>query len=558
LRNIVADVVLNGIPRRSIVLRAPGAVRCPVRLGPNAELRFGLGFWGNGEGLAEVRLVRNEEPPLRLLEKRVSGGGGQNWAAATVDLSPFAGQVAAVELRALRSTGGGRVAFGDARLASKSASIEPVPRATTAVLVIAAGLDRKRIPPWGPASGLASLSELARVGVAFSQYRAPSSVPQAVVATMLTGLAPPVHGVEAPMNSLPKAIQTVSEVLKHAGGRTAMITGVPTSFAPFGFGDGWDLYEMLSPVHDFAATQPYTRAAQWLEREFASGFKTRRLVVIHARGAHPPWDLTKKEVERLKPDDYDGQLGARRGAITLGKIRSRKSASQRVLSKDDWQRLGELEQAAMVKQAAGLSEIVETLKRVEAYNDALLIFVGDVGRVDPPELPYEPVGGLDESRLLVPLIAKFPGGQLAGREVATPVSAVDIGVTLARALGVELPRQGSQVDLYQSAVTGEPVVARSQLAMFGEDYALRLGPFRLSGTLGKVPRLCQLDVDPACVSDVFDKQPLAASLSWQMTLQAVAEDRVLADGFGRRIGDRESVVLDPETTAALTVWGDIQ
>jgi hypothetical protein len=56
-------------------------------------------------------------------------------------------------------------------------------------------------------------------------------------------------------------------------------------------------------------------------------------------------------------------------------------------------------------------------------------------------------------------------------------------------------------------------------------YATRLGSWLLHGELGRTPKLCALDIDPACAVDLF--------------------------------AERTPVDLDAETRAALTVWGDI-
>src|ERR1700690_112093 len=50
LRSLVADQNIGAVPKRSIVLRAPSSIRCPLLLTTGAHLRVSLGFWGSGSG----------------------------------------------------------------------------------------------------------------------------------------------------------------------------------------------------------------------------------------------------------------------------------------------------------------------------------------------------------------------------------------------------------------------------------------------------------------------------------------------------------------------------
>lgn len=553
LRDIVTeDVVLGNQPKRSIVLRAPSTVRCPIRVAPSSELRVALGFWGSGRGTAQLRVASDGEQPVTLAERKVEGGAAAAWTPIQADLSAYAGRMIELELRVLETTRGGRIAFGDAALASKEPPARERPSTHTAVVVIGSALGLRQVPPWGPTGAQSALGELSRGSVAFAAYRAPSSVPGAVVASILSGLSPTLHGLQDPGARLPQAVHTLSEIVKESSGRTAMFTGVPTTFEAFGFNTGWDRYEMISPVKDAPAHEPYRLAAQWIDAEFASEEATRRLLVLHVRGAHPPWDISREEMGKLKPDDYGGPIDARRGAITLANVRARKQRSQRRLSDEDWTRLHELSLAALVKQNQGLWQLIGALKKAGAWNDALFIFVGDVAAGDAPELPYEPAGPLGEDRLLVPLLVKFPSGQFAGKETATAVTSIDLSRTILDALRLKVPDQLAGIDLFDAAVGHEPLFGRALVATLGNHYSTRAGNWLLSGELGKVPRLCQLDVDPACVNDVFDRRPIAARALWRWTFDAET-----APETGAREHAREPASIDGETAAALTVWGDL-
>ena len=554
LRSIQSDVVLDGAPKRSIVLRAPGSVRCWVRPAPDARLRVGLGFWGQGKGVAEIRIVADGEPPAVLQTRKLAGGDAATWSPVALDLTPWSTKPVGIEFRALEATRGGRVAFGDPMLTRKNAEIPQISATKTVVLIVGAGLDRRRIPPWGPNVGQGALAELARVGAAFSLHRATTTVPQGALASMLTGLMPHEHSVQSPNERLPAAVRTVAEIVKEAGGRTAFFTGVPTSFAPFGFHEGWDVFDALSPVSDLPATEPYLRAARWLEQELDADGQTIRFVLLHVRGGHPPWDIGREEAQKLKPEEYSGVLDARRGGILLGALRIKQQKRQRTrLHDDDWVRLRSLQDAALAKQDVGLTRIFEVLKKKGAWESSLILFAGDVAPGDPPDLPFDPAGPLMEDRLLVPLLVKFPNLVLAGKEINQPTSSLDIASTVLAALRLGQASTDAGADLFARASGRLPLAGAPQLATLKTRFATRFGPWLLRGELKKVPLLCALEVDPACVNDVFSERPFAARSLWDLTYRA--EVRALGSKLRPAA---EAAVFDADTLAALTVWGDIQ
>lgn len=549
LRDIVSDEALQGAPKRSVVLRAPSSLRCPLRPSSDAVLRVALGFWGAGQGRAAVRVLRDGQPPVTLVQRTVQGGNGAAWTPLEIPLAKFADQLIALEFATPQVTRTGRVMFGEPAIVHAKARPLHVRHAKTVVLVIGAGLDRHQIPPWGSIGTLTAFGELARRGVAFTNYRVPSTVPASVLATMLTGLPPRAHGLEDPAARLPASVKTLAELVKEASGRTAMFTSVPTSFPAFGFDHGWDSFQAFSPVDDIAASAPYTHATAWLDEELGQGVR-RRFVLLYTRGVHPPWDLTPTEVSNLKPPEYDGALSARRGGLVLGRIRRRSSRKWRRLTDQDWVRLRALEAAALAKENAALAGLIAELKKKGAWDDALLIYVGDVGPGDAPSVPFSPAPRLREDRLAVPLLIKFPGHAFAGKQITTPVTTVDVARTIADALGLKVPDFAEGADLYATAAGVQPIVGRPLLATRGREYSTRVGLWVLNGELERVPALCDLRIDPACSNDVLNQDPLAARATWQWTFDA--ESAAL-----RHHVVRQPAVIDADTAAALEVWGDI-
>jgi hypothetical protein len=549
LRDIVTDVVLDGEPRRAIVLRSPGAVRCAVRVSPGMVLRTRLGFWGNGQGTAVVRVLEDGEPPQLLVERKVVGATGATWEQVALELERFVGRVVAVELSSLGATGGGRVAFGEPGISGAPDDLR-APAARIVVVVVAAGLDRRLIPPWGPVGGFPAIAKLARDGVAFDRYRVPTTVVGGVMASLLTGISPRAHGVEDPYTRLSDEIRLLGERAAEGSAHAALMTAVPMSFPPFGLDRGWDRYEPFSPVKDVPATEPYARGTAWLKEQLSGSPGSKLLLVVHGRGGHPPWDITRDEVAQLPPEEYSGPVEPRAGAIVLSSLRGLKGADQR-LSGDDWRRLHALEEAALRKEDVALRRVLDGLEQDGLYDSAMIVFMGDVATGDAPAIPFGAAPPLREDNLLAPLIVKFPKNVLGGTAVGAMATTTDVTATIVHALGLDdAGLEG--VDLLRLAKGGLPLDGHAVVATLGTRYSTRWGPWLLSGEFGRRPSLCSVDVDPSCVTDAFAQSPFAAQALFGRTYQIETIARATR---ARAAHPAARVVPDADTQAALKVFG---
>jgi hypothetical protein len=443
------------------------------------------------------------------------------------------------------------VAFSEARIVSAASSAAPAP-ARLVVLLIVGGVQRELLPPLGNSQRLRHITRLASASVRFPEYRVPSTLAGSVVASLLSGLPPLAHQLQSSKARLPQSVQLLSERVHELSGESAFFTGVPQTRSVLGFERGWNRYEAFSPVQDLPASAPLDRARSWLEQGLERDPDARRLLVIHLRGGHPPWDLSREEVAELEPHDYAGLLEARRGGIILANQRALPRPAQHRLAPSDWARLHELELAALAKQDQALGALIELLERTKLWEQTLFVFTGDVAPGDPPEAPFGDGGPLSEDRLVVPLWLKLPAARLAGSVVPGPVTSVDVAATLAAALGLPGKENLDGIDLRQLAAGVAPVIGRPLLALLGSEYATRWGPWLLRGTSPKTPTLCDLGADPACANDVLDRNPLAAEALWRATFDEQRRQPAL-DGTLRRL---ELAPIDRDTAAALQVWGD--
>jgi arylsulfatase A-like enzyme len=546
-QSVLQDVVLGDVPREGLAIRAPGSVRCPLLSTTGTRVVVDVGYWGVGEGVAQVVAVTADSRRVVLAERKVVGNDTAQWLELDLALDAFDGQLIGLEFAALESTAAGRVVFAEPRLV-KTRPEAQVNLARNVVVVIAGGLSRRLIPPWSDRQGKGSLFDLADQGVVFEGYRTTSTLVSAVVGSLLSGFPPGATQMLDASARLPERVPLLSEAMRKEGGRNAFFTNVPYTAAAFGFNRGWHDFVEISPVANRPATEPFLLAKRWLETDIQQAPERRRLVVMHVRGGHPPWDVSSDEAQLLPPKDYEGVIEPRRAASVLRDFRNRSARSARKLSPQDIVRLDALQDAAIRKHDVGLGMILKLLEATGQLEQSMVVYVGDVGMVNPPAIPFAPVGRLQTSRLTPPLIVRFPNRLGAGTRNASFVSPTHLANTLYRALGIPVPDKVGGPDLFDVLQGGSGVQNLGSLARQGNRYAYHLGKWRLRGALGETPRLCNMEVDPACQQDQYLAEPMTAHWLWRSALRSFQ----LEGGGGFK---RENAEVDETTGAALSVYG---
>src|SRR5439155_12650615 len=227
--------------------------------------------------------------------------------------------------------------------------------------------------------------------------------------------------------------------------QTAMFSGCPTTFEAFGFAQGWDKYATFSPVEGAPAVAPLTEATRWT-LDHMKPADARALVVVHARGGHPPWDVTINESAKLPPSEYSGPMEARRAGELLARARARHSRFR--LSENDRTRMWAIYDAALAGQDRALGQFVDALKKASLWDETLFVVTGDVSTGADNRAPFGDGEDLAEALLHVPLWIHFPGGALSGKRVAAPTVATDISRTVLGALHLPTPDGFEGLDLF--------------------------------------------------------------------------------------------------------------
>lgn len=540
-RDLVSSVRVGGVSRQAISTRAPGHVRCAAWIPAGARLEAWVGGLG-GEVDAEVRLRRDRTEPIVLGRVHATP---ERWERVSYPIPGGApGMIELVGVTAGQP--GARAAFGDPRVA-RDAAESPLPAhgplRENVVMVVLGSVSPTSLSVRGGRLPTPSIDALAKTGWLFTRHRSTSAYAAGALASMLTGLPPSELAIAQPGASLPEGVVTTAVAARQAGIATAMFTANPTTSAPFGFGRGWEQFGARAPTEEASASRVFEDAAAFVDAHKSGRF----FVVVHARGGHPPWDVTQEDLRAMTPPGYTGRLEPRHAAETLAK--ARRAGGARLFSDTDRQLAFAMHEHAVTAHDQALEQLLTRLKTSGHEDDTTVIVVGDVGASPGATSPFIEQQTLEEGELDTLLVIR-PSRRLAvsAKSVDVPVSSVDLARTTLAFLGLDAPTAMRGAALVSGGLpSSEP---RPQLASMGRGGSLRWGPFVLTSPAPHAEgKLCSLDVEPACVGDVRATHPIA-----EQVLERAAFDAL----FGRPPPpDVPPAGIDDATAAALRAWGSL-
>lgn len=540
----VATVTIGGIAKRGVSLRAPGFARCTGYLPSGAFLEGDVGVTG-GDAEAEVRVVTDRAEPrvVGTFHLGAAIGSTPSWRPLSLPLGDI-GTLASIELVAKSSAKGARVVFGEPRIVVKSAAEPPkMPASKGVVLVVLGTIAPRALSLYGGKAETREIAQLASGGIVFEAHRAPTTLANAALASMLTGLSPRAHGMEDLDAALRPDVVTIAQAARQAGVATAMFTANPTTSDAFGFGRAWETFRARLPADDAVATAVFDDAGEWLDKHKDDRF----LLVIHARGGHPPWDVSDEDLKQLPPVGYSGALEPKHGGEALA--RARRAGSARLFGDADRQRAIALHEKTIALHDEAVGRLAAHLKAIGRSADTTWIVTSDVG-VDPAaHVPFLEDDAIDDGALAVPLVVRTASAPARSRS-SVPTSGVDVARTVLEALGLPPPPEFKGESLWTLAAR-PGAAGRPTMAMTKERLSARWGEFVLVGAHDREAKLCNLSLEADCVSDVRPTYPVAAEAMHDLVYRALA--RKAQSKKSLPTGARASI--DPDTATALKAWG---
>jgi hypothetical protein len=570
-REVEGDVALAGAPRHAYLLRAPSIVRCVTWAPKGASVVADVGALGDGsDGEVEVR-VREAGGAARKLGSEVARGARWSTIATPLDVDDAAGAIVVIELAVTRAPKQGRVAIAEPRVVQTQAperARQPSVPVETAVVVVLAGLDRSRVE--GPA-----FRALAAESVKFVAHRAPSTLAGASVASLLTGLPVPVHALEDPGARLSVRTPLLPRAIAGFGVETAFFSEAPPTGPAFGFAHDWSHYAASSP-----AEGPPTAFVE-LDKFLAANVGKKVLIAVHARGAHPPYEIGADALRSLPPEHYAGPIDPKHAAAVIG--RARRGLHR--LAPADYERIDALTDAALAPQLTSLEATLAKLKEAGRLDRTMVVVTSDVSFALPPPpssgaTPSVPTGATSaapqrrgapassglpspsavavsptkparerfavavrDETLAIPLLVRFPQARHAGRTVAAVTDPTDVAATIVAGFGGSIAPLAGR-DLESLVSEEDRARATPRLEDDGSGYTLVWGAMRLSGDWRHAPSLL------IGGEEVRQQRPFEYMAAWGLT----AEERARWLAMRARGPGREPATIDGKTSEALDSW----
>ncbi len=417
------------------------------------------------------------------------------------------------------------------------------------------------------------IDRLAGDGVLFRQAVSPAPWTIPAFASIMTGLLPSVHGALAPKSRLPDSLETLAERLRAAGYATAAIGGSDMLAVERNLSQGFDRYD-FAPVrkpgisfgerllHRLDRTQHAW--PDWTDRlpDLATGWlKDNRnrpfFLWLHYYDPHLGYAPPPRFLPAGKPPKRIGRRFGKLPSVRNGHLVP--TPSER-----DWIR--SLYEAEVRHVDDSIGRLLESLKRLELYDDSLIVFTSDHGEEFWEHGGFEHGHSMHQEVLQVPLLIKLPGARPSEvREVDHPVSTAALLPTVLELCDVDY-RPGdlsaaSFAPLLEAGgpqpVIAEPIVSTGTL-YFEDRVSIVFDRTKYVRWLdsGK-EELYDLAADPAETISIADSAPDRLERARQLLAETEAESRALRQ-VHKVPRDGEETELDAETLRRLRALGYVE
>lgn len=316
-------------------------------------------------------------------------------------------------------------------------------------------------------------------------------------ASMLTGQSPQVHGALSQVAGLHPAIETVSERLGQQGLHTsALVQDIVHLDARFGFDRGFDEYR----TEHWTLPQMARYTVDWLARYREQPF----FFFLHTFAAHSDFKHLPYEAPGLRVEAVDQRFGVENYGCTgpycaSGRL-ARINEGEVTPLPNEGAILRYLYGEGVQATDAALGTLFDDLRALGMWDRLMIVLTSDHGEAF---LEHGTVlhGDHWENVMRVPLVIKWPGGELAGTRPPFNVSTLDVTPTLLSAAGID-PEGLPGSDLRVLRRKDRPLMLGTYARTLIQD-RYKLMVIRQGGPM----HLFDLEVDPGEQSDLIDSRP---------------------------------------------------
>ena len=379
--------------------------------------------------------------------------------------------------------------------------IEPEQTQPNIIVFIADALRADALGLYGQEAATSPhLDTFAREAKRFDEVWAQSSWTRPSIASLMTGLQPDTHGVDAVNAVLAPELVTLSEVLSTAGFRTGAFVANHVVSARFGFNQGFDEWD--ESLYGTSPTNTVARALEWVGDAPEPFF-----LYVHTLDPHGPYEPSPEHWEQLRP------AGGYAGRTNIKELVKDKGLAGAEL---DYLRSAYHAEVRGVDAAFG--QLVEGLGQ-DVLDRSVVVFTADYGE----EFRDHGDGGhghtLYEEVVRVPLVIRPPNGLNGGSSTSATVQHVDLLPTLAGLAGApNLKTQGRDLSGWLSggsAPEGGRLASRLRFSGYNKS-AIREGSMKLIVNNDRFGRevvrteLYDLANDPKEERNLAEERPIAA------------------------------------------------
>ena len=282
-----------------------------------------------------------------------------------------------------------------------------------------------------------TLDALARESLQFTCARAAAPFTFPSMSSILTGLSPTVHLGLHPSTALPRAVPTLAERMSEAGYLTGAIVRNPSLTPACRIDQGFDQFlfqrEPAPPtalgelalryvwpdkyLPQVGAAVQTRRASEWIEKNREKDF----FLWVHYFDPHMAYGPPKEFLPQAPPPQRVGTHFADASRLRDGTFAPDQAERE-------WIR--ELYAGEVRYLDTEIAGLFETLRRLDLYDDALIVFTSDHGEELWEHEGFEHGHTMYDEVLRVPLLIKLPGAGSLRVPVDVPVSTESVTPTV--------------------------------------------------------------------------------------------------------------------------------
>jgi len=289
-----------------------------------------------------------------------------------------------------------------------------------------------------------TIDGLAKDGATFTMARSVSSWTKPSIASLFTSKPPSEHFVNSIKDKLPEREDTLAELFKAKGYKTAGFVSHTIIGPRSGYQQGFDEYKQLNTHKNThaAITSPEVidNGNQWLN----SVNDDRFFLFLHLFDPHFRY---LDHEGYTQADDYKGDLKPK---MSLNALMRRKGD----FTPEDIEYLKDLQREEVAFTDHHISRLIEHLKSLGKYQDTIIVITADHGEEFMEHTSLGHTETLFDELLHIPLIFHAPG-RVRALVDNTPVNLLDVAPTVFELATGETIKKARGASLAKSILAGE-------------------------------------------------------------------------------------------------------